>query len=389
MGAYHQMGYHSSSIVREEGLRQFVGAILSPVNATPTDTIKDCAKFKELNKDFDIVFDPQLYVPRTNRGQLPKWTYMPSDLDTSDLSSHAWWINVVDHVTDGVKDFNPNGICSPAPYPRGGIFEDSYFDLLVMVGNDLKDKLEGTEQRALLTAIVGMNDLGRDNRYLQVGSILSKFKGNEIYLVLTDDIKPRLERTDTGGLEGAARLIRVLSNAGYKVLIGFSSSEMILWKVSGAENVASGKFFNLRRFTLDRWDDDASQGGKSLWYWFEPSLLAFLREADIRRYMRDFPISPSHDTNPYSQFILNKLGSPEEQTYLADSWRQFLYWFADCESQLNSSDKVEKVIKLLDESAGNWTMVKGARLMFEEERNTGEWVRSWTIVMNELARRPD
>jgi len=36
---------------------------------------------------------------------------------------------------------------------------------------------------------------------------------------------------------------------------------MILWKAAGATNCASGKYFNLRRFTLSRLDEPEENGG--------------------------------------------------------------------------------------------------------------------------------
>lgn len=381
MSTYHQMGHDSESMLLEPELNRFAGAILSPVNYAPEKMVDQCKRIRGELRNFDIIFDPQLYEPQTSRGKLPKWPYLPKDLDTADQSSLRWWQNIVDQVILAADPFKPDAICSPASMPRA--FDDSYYDTIVAVGNDLYDKLARTTPRPVLTALVGLTDLGRNERHLTVGSILSKFRGEEIYLVLSDDEPPRNERTDSGALEGAVRLIRLLSNAGFKVIVGFTSSEMILWKAAGAHSVASGKFFNLRRFTYGRWDDDASQGGRSVWYWFEPFLLAFMREADLRRFMKEFPISPSHQHNPYSQGMLAKLRDPEQERMLADSWRQFLYWFAQCEAEIGND--VSKVENMLAEATAVWQQVHDVKLPFEEVRNNGEWIRAWNIAINELA----
>lgn len=384
MSAYHQMGHDSESMVLEPELIRFAGAILSPVNYAPAKMIEQCARFRDQRSSFDIIFDPQLYEPQSSRGRLPKWPYLPTDMDTADQSSLRWWQGIVDQMLLATEAFKPDAICSPASMPR--TFDDSYYDMIVTVGNNLCEKLAGVSTRPVLTALVGLTDLGRNERHLIVASILTKFKGEEIYLVLSDDEIPRNERTDSGALESSARLIRLLSNAGFKVIVGFTSSEMILWKAAGAHGVASGKFFNLRRFTYGRWDDDASQGGRSVWYWFEPSLLAFLREADLRRFMRDFPISSSHQHNPYSQGMLGKLRDPEQERMLADSWRQFLFWFAQCEMEIGND--VSKVENMLAEASAGWRGVHAAKLPFEEVRNSGDWIRAWSIAINELSRRP-
>lgn len=385
MSAYHQMGHDSESMILEPELNRFKGAILSPVNYNPGNTIDQCKRFRKERGDLDIVFDPQLYFPVSERGKLPKWSYLPKDLDTTDPSVSTWQ-KIVDQVLIAVRDFSPNGICSPAAMPR--TFSDEYYDTIVTVANYMAEKLGVAGCRPILTALVGLTDLGRNQRYLSVASILGKYRGRGVYLVLADDHPPRIERTDTGALEGATRLIRLLVRAGYEVTVGFTSSEMVLWKAAGAQNVASGKFFNLRRFTMGRWDEDAKKGGKSMWYWFEPSLLAFLREADINRFVNEpFPISESHRENPYSQGMLKKLKDPEQERMLADSWRQFLYWFAQYDANVGTD--ISKVTRTLEEAASMWKQVQAKKLKFEEEKNTGEWIYSWDIVINELTRRAD
>lgn len=383
MSAYHQMGHDSESMVVEPGLAAFAGAILSPVNYTLEQTIAQCTRFRAERDNFDIIFDPQLYVPMANRGKLQAWPHKPNDMDTADLSSVAWWKGATRRIVDACSEFRPDAICSPAFVPR--FFDDAYYDLLVAIGNETAGLLDQGPSRPMLTALVSLDDLARDDRYLQIGSILSKFGGRGIYLCLMDDENPRYERLDSGALEGGARLIRALTAAGFVVTVGFTSSETILWKAAGAQHVASGKFFNLRRFTASRWDEDETGGGKNSPYWFEPSLLAFLREADFRRFKRNFPISVMHATNPYSQAILEKLQSAEKMPWLADSWRQFLHWFAECEAELdNDTASVDLIGVALD----TWHQVHASKLKFEQERNNGEWVRSWEIVLNELNRRP-
>jgi hypothetical protein len=267
-------------------------------------------------------------------------------------------------------------------------FSDEYYDTIVTVANYVAEKTGSSGCRSILTALVGLTDLGRNQRYLSVASILGKFRGHHVYLVLADNHPPRLERTDSGALEGAARLIRLLAKAGYEVTVGFTSSEMILWKSAGAHNVASGKFFNLRRFTLGRWDEEAKKGGKPMWYWFEPSMLAFLREADINRFINEpFPLSELHRENPYSQGMLKKLKDPAQERMLADSWRQFLFWVAQCDAVLGTD--IEKGSQIVAGAASMWKEVQAKKLKFEEEKNTGEWIHPWGVVINELLRRPD
>ena len=91
MSAFHQLGHHSESMVLEDGLRAYAGAILSPVNYTHDETVAQCARFREAAPDLDIWFDPQLYVPRTDRQKLREWGLAGDGFETADLTSAQWW----------------------------------------------------------------------------------------------------------------------------------------------------------------------------------------------------------------------------------------------------------------------------------------------------------
>src|SRR5690242_11554596 len=108
VSAYHQLGHHSVSMVLEAGLQAFAGAILSPVNYSPTETTEACERFRRERSAFDIIFDPQLYVPTTNRGELQSWPHMPTDIDTHDPTSARWWESVVDRVIETARMFAPD-----------------------------------------------------------------------------------------------------------------------------------------------------------------------------------------------------------------------------------------------------------------------------------------
>ena len=100
------------------------------------------------------------------------------------------------------------------------------------------------------------------------------------------------------------KLIAALESAGQRVTVGSCSSEMVLWKAAGASHCASGKFFNLRRFTMSRFDEPNGGGGGQLGYWFEESLLCFLRQSDLLRVQGKGLLSEASRANPFSANIL-------------------------------------------------------------------------------------
>src|SRR5580704_15281584 len=131
---------------------------------------------------------------------------------------------------------------------------------------------------------------------MTIASILSRSKATHVYLVFVSLMEPRREINEVEEIKGAMRLIAALREAGLEVTVGFSSSDMVLWKAAGATNCATGKFFNLRRFTRTRFEEPRGQGGGQLPYWFEESLMAFLRQSDVQRVL---PLNlPRLETSP-------------------------------------------------------------------------------------------
>src|SRR5690606_20601909 len=129
------------------------------------------------------------------------------------------------------------------------------------------------------TVLAELKSLASPTRAAEVASIVTAGGSNEVYLVLVSDIEPRREFRETEDIKGGMRLIRHLENAGVRVVVGFVATDVILWKSAGATACATGKFFNLRRFTPSRWEPPG-QGGGQVPYWAEEALMAFLRESD-------------------------------------------------------------------------------------------------------------
>lgn len=377
MTVLHQMGHVSDNLLTDAELAQFRGAILSPVNYSSDKVTAQIASCRNMS-DFRVIFDPQLYFPNSERGQLPSWSYFPSDVETADLSSEPWWTKLAESLAVTVTTLSPHAVCSPAVVPR--TYEDEYFETAVMACEKLADQLQGSNIDVLQTAIVGLPELTRQGRALAIASILTKSPANEVFLVLVGNTEPRRELRDSEEIKGAMRLIRALESSGVRVTVGFCSSDVILWKFAGATTCSTGKFFNLRRFTRTRFEEPGGGGGQ-LPYWFEESLLAFLRESDLIRVRKAGLLSDSSKTNPLSREILELIDTAPGSPWVAKSWRQYLWWFADVESRIVRSEV--DVSQLLKDVEGTWQAIED-KILMEEPTNNGTWLRAWRRACVEL-----
>lgn len=370
MGVYHQMGHQSTNLLGEAKLKSYIGAIFSPVN-DDFDTLYNLAqKFKD-KENFETIFDPQLYYPRTPREKLRTWNYFPNDYSTVDFSTVAGWRGVLQNLRQTITKLKPDAVCSPITVPK--IYSDEYFDLTNNVAKTLQDEISNLNIDVLQTVLIDYTTLSSYDRVMAISSIVTRSSVKRLYLIFVGgNQQPRRENDDTESLKGAMLLINHLAKNGFQVLVGFCSSDIILWKTSGATSCATGKFWNLRRFNPGRWGDPSEDGGGGqVPYFVEEALCGFLRESDIAR--TESIRSEISLNNPYYEEIKNKIqiGQP----WLALSWRQYLYWFSDIEMRLQTKQITS--IDLLRDADENWEWVDDSNIFMEERRNDGRWIRPW------------
>lgn len=370
MGTYHQMGHNSENLLAEVDLCLYAGAILSPVNYPEGKILDQIGEYS--SEDFEMIFDPQLYYPNSTRGELPSWSYFPTDVDTVDQSSRSWWRNLVRNLSDAAQRLDPGAVCSPAIIPRR--YTDEVYQMQTEFAAELQEKLGPKGIDIIQTVLVDLADLSNAERPAEIASIVSGGPVARAFMVATCDVDPRRELSETEDLKGMMRLVRYLEEAGMRVIVGFSSSEIVLWKFAGAASCATGKFFNLRRFTPSRWDTPA-EGGGQLPYWFEESMMAYLRESDLIRVRDEGFLSEASLANPYGQMILKQLDDDPERAWVGLSWRQYLYWFADFERRFDSGELPAK--DLLREAERTWGTLDDRDILMEERQNDGSWLRPW------------
>jgi len=345
MSVYHQMGHHSNNLVDLPEMSAFAGAIFSPINAGIAEVKEQIALGHETRGQFEHILDPQSYVPASERGRLKKWPYYPKDVDTADLTSSAWWTGLNEKLARACDSLRLDGLCSPIVIPK--IFDDKYYARTIQVGSELAAHYRDTKTRILQTALVNLPELTDPNRPLELASLISGTKAERIYLIFVGTTEPRRELNQADELVGAMRMIHALEINSAPVLVGFCSSDVLLWKAAGASSCASGKFFNLRRFTRQRFEEPSATGGGQLPYWFEEALMAFLRQGDLMRVRRTGLFSEAGGHNAFCRQILEILDEASRthtppKAWLGISWRQFLYWFAEVEGRLQRGDADRK-----------------------------------------------
>lgn len=375
MSVFHQIGHDSFNLVNDSELNQYAGMVCSPLNYSAQ---KVKSHIELMPPQFISLFDPQLYFPRSERGFLQSWEYFPSDFETADQSNFNWWKNLNTVLCETCLKIGATHICSPCIVPLK--FSVDHYKFFVEVGNHLCDISTASGLGFYQTAIIDYNSIKLPDEVENIASVLSQTSGSSIYLILKTEIEPRRELADSDSLFAIMKLIRLLSDSGLTVFVAFCSLEFLLWKYAGASEFATGKFFNLRRFTSSRFDEPSGGGGQ-LPYWFERGLLAYLREGDLIRLYKLGMLHESYKANPFSQQIIEQIQNASGMAWLALSWRHYLYAFAEIERSI--ADK-PIVLDILKESEQNWVTLDKKGFLMEEMRNDGAWIRQWRIAINDF-----
>lgn len=379
MSSYHQMGHDSTNLLKMQALSDFKGAIISPVNLKHDEAYNLVNEWTG-QQNFEFIFDPQLYHPPSNKGHLRSWFYFPQSRNSMALDTVSAWDNIVSGLIDQVvNSIGVDGICTPIMKPQ--VFRDDYYSLAIQVGNNFfKACLEANAKcKVYQTLIVDLDDLTQDKRAKEIASIVAGTRTQAIYLVINTNVAPRRELYDENGLLGVMQLIKLLEGSDLPVLVSHCSSDLLLWKAAGTTAFATGKFFNLRRFEISRWNALAEEGGNQLPYWFEQSILAFLNEGDILRLRNMGLLGVGNSSNLFSDSILNSVA--QGSAWLSNSWRHWLKWFMDTESQLGKGN-INAVKEMLDKAEKNWKHLGEQSVFLEQSKNDGAWLQPWSNAIN-------
>jgi hypothetical protein len=383
MSAYLQQGHASWPLIEEPDVGEFAGVVVSPVNDAP-EVVKDrLDRLGDQRKRLEVILDPQLYNPATGKGSLAQWSYYATEFDTADASDVSWWADRGIKVADAAAAIGADALCTPVQFPKS--YPDDYYKLTIEATDAVHRYAKSIGLDTLLTAVVAMRDLVDPNRARQIASILSSTVCDRIYLTfLPDEQQLREPLRDMTALPTAIHLVRLLSSQ-MRVHVAYCGHDLVLWKWAGAHDASAGKFFNLRRFSPARWEDEKSRGSKQF-YWNESKLLTYLRDQEVLRLERQgwfehvtFP------ANPASSRILEILRSGSGEPWEKLSWIQFLRWFCNAERMYGTPRAAETK---LEDAVAKWYHVNDElKILFTDSFNDGRHARVWLGAVREASQR--
>jgi len=96
-------------------------------------------------RDLSQILDPQLYCPRSERGELPNHRYFPQDMDTADPTLESWWRELVKQLVAEATELGVDAVCSPVALPRK--YSPDYYALSADTFSLLQAEVRNTRLR--------------------------------------------------------------------------------------------------------------------------------------------------------------------------------------------------------------------------------------------------
>lgn len=378
MSVFHQLGHQADNLISDPLIGKYDGVVLSPVDYDMSNTRRIIRQ--HCSGTFECIFDPQLYVVDSGRMRDSDWAYFPTDVDSADPSDDGWWNRLNDAISSTIENLDIGSVASPIVISKR--FSPEYYWHCVRTGDSLKERL-GSSRNVLQSVMVDFKTVPTMDEINTIASVVSATRTDGLLMIFDFGTPGRIAVSDSTTLELAARLIKLLRQSGLRVVMAYCGSEMVLWRQAGCEHFATGKYWNLRRFAARRWAK--KENGfvpNTAPLWFEPSLLGFLSNADVKRLSARGLLPDSSLNHPASKEILAQWDSDKPTAWKAHAWKQFMSWFREYDSNPHpghaSFDDYLASIEM------SWAELRSENVLLEDPTNNGNWVRQWRLAARSL-----
>lgn len=245
--AGHNLVWNVDSLMQDQSGS---GIIFSPVNDAPSRIIGYSDKIKSSS-----LFDPQFYVPASERGKLQEYPFFPSsvldDYTTSDFETVCW--NIARECVNWQVDAGFKKIVIPVRY-YGDLPSDyftqmqsCYIDPFVSAANDIN--FTGPK---LLTTIAKSSQLAdQDQRNFLLNWVTGIQGIDGVYLIFEHNSSDK-QIKDPIFLANCLDFIRSLKDNDLIVHVGYTNTEGMLFSLAGPDSISMGVYENLRRFDCKR-----------------------------------------------------------------------------------------------------------------------------------------
>lgn len=264
MKLYLQFGYGMMAHVKHM-FKQWGGGtvILSPRDMDEDQMSRLADDLKLINGH--TLFDAQLYIPRSDHHGLLKHEYYQ---EFGGDNYHTSFLADIHRMKDLFQELKRlNDLAKTDRYIIPGIFCDEPDDVWAMSQESFLQASEEVfvDKKTLATLCISSSLLcGKSEKIEQLIGMASKWNVNGFYVVPEGEY---LEKNPTW-FANLLSLVAGLKLLEKEVIVGYSNHQMLALACAGVDAIATGSWLNVRHFSLERFEEPTSTGGRKLpWYY--------------------------------------------------------------------------------------------------------------------------
>ncbi|MFB6144285.1 MAG: hypothetical protein ABEJ98_03145 [Candidatus Nanohaloarchaea archaeon] len=370
------------------------GAILSPSNYPPQANEDLSSSIKD--KDGIVLFDPQFYLPRTDkhREDLEKYDYFEEaggeDFETSILSSSSDLEPLCRNLVEIQDELEVDAYIAPARFMES--FSRGQVKDLLKTVELFHQKAEESEEKPVFGSVsISESVITNKTHRTFLLNALVQLNVDGFYITVEFDDENRYPLRNTSRIYSYLHFLRNLKKNDYEIITGFSNDIAHLTLGIGIDAFASGRYKNLKTFQTRRWIE--SDGfGTQVPYYHSYKLLADLRpEQDLDKLYQKDLLDLLDGGSTDADIILDGEVAPSAvlDWSLTSSWNHY-FWccgkIADEYTGLDREERFEEVENTLENAKSFKEDLEdnhGIHLSIDEDRYQ-EWIDAFNMIKAEM-----
>ncbi|MGL1959107.1 MAG: hypothetical protein OCD00_17550 [Colwellia sp.] len=365
------------------------GLIFSPVH----EPMNKLAKHPEDLKKQSL-FDPQYYLPSSQKKKLQTYPFFPETICAGGFQTVDFNALAIESARQCVAfqlEQNFESIIIPARF-----FEQ--------LDPEYINKQNELSLQPFLKAIDEYNVIGTKDIYLTLPITSFMLESDEfkysllnwvtnypeisgIYLICQCERKTK-QICDSEFLFKYMEVMKLLSDVGLKVLVGYSNSESLLYTITGPTQLTLGAYENTRIFSLDKFvvSDEERRGPKARIYvpglqnWIKFEQAKQIKEAEPNFWSKIF-VETEYSEQAFKQTKDPAFNSPILYKHYFKVFSEQL----NAVTRLNGIDRYKEIRKLVKEAINNHELVEDIPIDLDSHGN-GQHLQPWLDAINKYYR---
>jgi hypothetical protein len=245
--------------------------ILSPRDLEPNQLSKFAKEIKKLKGE--VLLDPQVYLPRATHERLQSHNYWEKEYDTRNFWSGA---GVNEQLTK-LLELNRGLGCAAwiLPGHSTSVISDTWLEYQRHT-IEAAQNLQNNSFELIATVALNVDATRNPDQIHDLIESAKNWSASAVYLI-GEPPKYQYLVDNPVWLTNIVDLIAGLRLSGKKVIVGYSSHQMLIAGCASANAIASGTFLNVRSFTIDKFHAQESdeKSSRTPWYYCPQALSEF------------------------------------------------------------------------------------------------------------------